>query len=280
MRRKIVLTALLCLATAMAIGAAPSLAASGCTCHTAVPPTGGAPAAHVPFVAAVTDCTVCHKGMTVPHPELVEPTLYIGKPHVDGLGTNVDGGLSRPWLPLAGVVVYMQTKEPTATVYTDAGRHKTDARGLYVFGIGGPIPPWTTLIPRAISQGLAGPPVVMPAISVPTVTSPTPTLTLRLSGLTRGALTFGDALTVAGKVTPTDVAGQTIRLTVQQWLVHQSRWPATGDSLFVNRTINATGTYSWKYTPQHPGLYRVKAKIPNTSAYTDNMTDWRSFRVK
>lgn len=278
MKRKIVL-ALLCLATAaLGIGAAPALAADGCICHTADSQT--ATAAHAPLVAAVTDCTTCHKGMTVPHPELLEPTLYVGKPYAAGIGVDVRGGLSRPWLPLAGVVVYIQTREPAGTVYADVGKVKTDVRGLYVSGIGAIGPPAFNLVLRAISQGLAGPPVVMPAISVPRAPKPTPTLTLRLSGLTRGAVRRGHAVTVAGKVTPTDMAGQKVRLTVQKWLVNKARWPVTGASLVVNRTISATGAYSWKYTPKHPGLYRVKAKIANTSAYNAAITDWRRFRVK
>ena len=230
---------------------------------------------------SVTDCTICHKGMTVPHPELLEPTLYVGKPHAAGLGANVRGGLSRPWLPLAGVVVYIQTREPAGTVYADAGKVKTDVRGLYVSGIGVAAPPVLNLVPRAISQGLAGPPVVMPAISVPTVPRPTPTLTLRLSGLTRGAVRRGHAVIVAGKVTPTDMAGQKVRLTLQKWNVHPggSRWSWTGDPS-VTRTISATGAYSWKYTPKLLGQYRVKATIPNTSAYNSVMTDWRRFGVK
>ena len=135
MRRKIILATALCLAVAtLGIGAAPALAAGGCTCHTAVPPT--ATAAHAPLVVAVSDCTTCHKGMTVPHPELLEPTLYIGKPYTAGLGTDVRGGLRRPWLPLAGVVVYIQRREPAGTVYTDVGKVKTDVRGLYVSGLG------------------------------------------------------------------------------------------------------------------------------------------------
>jgi hypothetical protein len=282
MRRTVVLAIVLCLAAALSIGAAPALAADGCTCHTAVPPIGGAPAAHAPLVASVTDCTTCHKGMTVPHPQLVKPTLYIGKPHVAGLGTDVFGGLGRPWLPLAGVVVYVQTKEPTGTVYTDAGKLKTDARGFYLFSLGAAIPPVYDRVPRAISQGLAGPPVVMPAISVPTVARPMPTLTLRLSGLTRGAVRLGHAVSVAGKVTPTDMAGQKVRLTVQKRNAHfrwSYRWSGKHRTA-VMRTISATGAYSWKYTPKHLGLYRVKAKIPNTSAYNDQLTDWRRFRVK
>ncbi len=48
----------------------------------------------------------------------------------------------------------------------------------------------------------------------------------------------------------------------------------------MKRTISATGTYSWNYAPKQTGLYRVRAKVPNTSAYIDVLTDWRRFRVK
>jgi len=282
MRRKIVLAIVLCLiaAAALGIGAAPALAADGCTCHTAVPPTDGAPAVGAPLVVGV-DCTTCHRGMTVPHPELVKPTLFLGKPHTEGLSHHVHGGLSRPWLPLAGVVVYLQTREPTGTVYTDAGKSKTDARGFYVLGFGGPV---SNLVPRTISQGLAGPPVVMPAISVPTVARHTPTLTLRLSGLNRGSVKLGDAVRAAGKVTPTDMAGQkVVRLKVQKWVAALFRWSSWWSGKYhpaVKRTISATGAYSWMYTPKHPGLYRVRASIADTSAYKAALTDWRRFRVK
>jgi hypothetical protein len=71
MNRRFVLAAVLCLAAALAIGAAPALAADGCTCHTADPPT--ATAAHAPLVAGVTDCTVCHLGRTAPTPVRSQP---------------------------------------------------------------------------------------------------------------------------------------------------------------------------------------------------------------
>jgi hypothetical protein len=122
----------------------------------------------------------------------------------------------------------------------------------------------------------------MPAISVPTVARPTPTLTLRLSGLTRGAVKLGDAVRAAGKVTPTDMAGQKVRLTVQKRNAHfrwSSRWSGKYHPA-VKRTISTTGAYSWMYTPKHPGLYRVRAHIVNTSAYKAALTDWRRFRVK
>ncbi len=136
MKRKFILALVLALAfvVALGIGAAPALAQTGCDCHTAVPPTNGAPAAHAPFVASVTDCTVCHKGMTVPHPELVEPTLTVSG-RVAGIGFAIRGGLSRPWLPLAGIVVYVQAKAPAAADYIELGSPtKTDTFGLYRHG--------------------------------------------------------------------------------------------------------------------------------------------------
>ena len=281
MRRKIVLTVVLCLvaAAALGIGAAPALAASGCTCHTAVPPTGGAPAAHAPLVVGV-DCTTCHVGGTVPHPEAVKPTLYIGEP-VLGLGVFVSGGLSRPYMPLADVVIYVQQKRPLETDYARAEDVKTDAVGLYGAQLLAGPPDWSVdWMARAISQGLAGPPVVMPALSEPPVALPTPTLTLRLSGLTRRTVRLGHAVSLAGKVTPTDMAGQKVRLTMQKWDSAKSRWPAPWKGLVAKPTISATGAYSWMYTPKHLGLYRVRALIPDTSAYNAAWTDWRRFRVK
>jgi len=273
MRRKIVLTVLFCLATAtLGIGVAPALATDGCTCHTAVPPTNGAPAAHAPFVVGV-DCTTCHVGWTVPHPEAVKPTLYIDV--WVGLGIIASGGLGRPYMPLTDVVVYVQKKRPAETDYTRAEDVKTDARGLYEVLLG-VVGPW---MGRAISQGLAGPPVVMPALSEPPVALPTPTLTFRLSGLTRRAVRLGHAVSLAGKVTPTDMAGQKVRLAMQQWDSAKSRWGARWARLVAKPTISATGAYSRMYTPKHRGLYRVRALIPGTSAYNYAGTDWRRFRV-
>ncbi|MCX6373569.1 MAG: hypothetical protein NTX16_10935 [Actinobacteria bacterium] len=270
MRLKIVRAIVLCLGAtaALGIGAAPALAARGCTCH-GVPPTGGAPAAHAPLVVGVTHCTTCHVGWTVPHPEAVKPTSYIDV--WVGLGIFARGGLSRPFMPLKNVVVYVQKKRPAKTGYTRVGVVKTDACGLYGAQLG-TVGPWMA---RAISQGLPGPPVVMPALSKPPHALPTPTLTFRLSGLTRRAVRLGHAVSLAGKVTPTRMAGRKVRLTVQKRDSAKSRWSTT----ILNPTISATGAYSRMYTPRHRGLYRCCAWIPETSAYHAASTDWRRFRV-
>ena len=90
----------------------------------------------------------------------------------------------------------------------------------------------------------------------------------------------GHTVIVAGKVTPTDMAGQKVLLTLQkrnaQVVLGVVREEPPGREAHDQRD----GAYSWKYTPKLPGLYRVKAWIPNTSAYNKIVTDWRRFRVK
>ena len=167
MRRKIVLTVLFCLATALAIGAAPALAASGCICHTAVPPTGGAPAAHAPFVVGVADCTTCHQGWTVPHPTAVQPRLEFMAEAI-GDPVTMSGRLSVKRRGLNGVVVYLQQRASASSEFTDLAQAITftpmlmDA-GRFFGGAGASDAKGTSY--RAVSQGVAGAAVVMPALT-------------------------------------------------------------------------------------------------------------------
>lgn len=59
-RIRLLMVPTLVLVVAVGVGAQTAGAADGCGCHTAVPPTGGAPAAHAPLVGGAGDCTVCH----------------------------------------------------------------------------------------------------------------------------------------------------------------------------------------------------------------------------
>jgi len=279
MKCKFVLAVVLCLAVAAAlgIGAAPAVAADGCDCHTAVPPTGGAPAAHAPLVVSVTACTTCHKGMTVPHPPLVEPTLW-GEFWFDPIiGRPVTGGsLHIPWVPLGGVTVYVQGKAADATAYTDIGDFTTHRDGYFrAVLMRGSISEDMTF--RAISQGLAGPPVVMPALDGPRVIDdlPTPTLTWRLRGPVDGTLRLGKSVTATARVSPTDLAGPKPMFEVHKRIAGDWRWHLT-----VSRTLSATGTYSWTWTPRHRGLFKMFAGIRRTAAYDGWATHSRIFRVK
>ena len=103
----------------------------------------------------------------------------------------------------------------------------------------------------------------------------TPKVTLKLSGLKKGALKLGKRLTVTGKVTPATLAGSKIKLTVQKKRGH--KWVTVKA---VKRTIGHNGAYSWKYKPAKRGSYRLQATLGKTTTTTAVTTKWSSFKVK
>ena len=104
---------------------------------------------------------------------------------------------------------------------------------------------------------------------------PSPTVTLKLTGLKSGAIKLGKRVTAKGAVTPTSLAGSQVKLTVQK--KRSARWVTLKS---VKRTISATGAYSWKYKPAKRGAYRMKATLAKTATHTAAKSKWRSFRVK
>ena len=121
-----------------------------------------------------------------------------------------------------------------------------------------------------VADGLQ-PKTVKRTLALPATTAITPKVTLKLSGLTRGAMMLGKRVTAKGKVTPTSLAGSKVKLTVQK--KKSGRWVTVKR---VSRLISATATYSWRYRPLSRGAYRMRAAIPNTTA----KSVWRAFRVK
>jgi len=289
MKRTFVVAVVLCLAAtaALAIGAAPALAASGCACHTAVPPTGGAPAAHAPLVVGVTHCTTCHKGMKVPHPKLVKPRLGFsasfglrpnGNPCVD-LGDRLakPGGLG-----LNGVVVYLQQRPPGATAFLDlrtVTTHKVKRipllpgylhpDGWFSARLTAPI--WGGIY-RAVSQGVAGKTAIMPAF---TRTILYPGFGVWVRGPDKhNKLKLGRSVAASGTAFPAELlAGEKVKLTLLQgWKVR-----AVGEA-----TISSDGTYSWQVTPtlRGPG-YKVYARLPATAEHWGvTRGTYPHFRVK
>ena len=105
--------------------------------------------------------------------------------------------------------------------------------------------------------------------------SPTPTVTLKLSGLRSGATKLGTSVTVTGKVTPTSLAEGKVTLTAQR--KKGATWAALKTAAV---TISPTGAYSWKYKPAKKGAYRLQAAIAETEAYAAATTKWLMFTVK
>ncbi len=230
MHRKLVLAAVLCLAAVALLGiaAAPAAAQGSCDCHTAVPPTNGAPAAHAPYVASVTNCTVCHKGWD-PHPEAASvkhPGLRLGfLAATHSLGGVLSG--------LVGVNVYLQQRPWGGAAWTDLTKVTTQPAGGYKmpagrFGFTVPSPTaWAAY--RAVSEGVAGSPVNTAAKRV---WRPTPVLRLNLSALSSGV--------VRGTVRPLKVAGEKVSFLVRRLTAGKYVTGRTGTAV-----ISAKGTYMW-----------------------------------
>jgi photosystem II stability/assembly factor-like uncharacterized protein len=106
------------------------------------------------------------------------------------------------------------------------------------------------------------------------VALPKATVTLKLTGLKRGALRLGGRVAPKGVVTPSRLAGSKVKLTVQRWA---HRWVTVKTAL---RTISAGHAYSWAYKPAKRGSYRMQATIATTATHTAAKTPWRVFKVK
>jgi len=268
MRRMIVLAIVLCMAAAVSIGAAPALAASGCTCHTVEPLT--APAAHAPLVVGV-DCTTCHVGWTgPPHPRQDNRHLFL---HLSGrsaeAGYQLDGQLWShsmgyfPFLGHRGVVVYLQQRLWGATKWNHLTQVTTGrlgpARGAFTYTVPSPTP-WAAY--RAIARGHVAPASDGVGLYMPKRQrlGPKPQLTLSLSGLTAGSIAPGRTVTATGTARPDLLAGEQVRLTV-----YRRYYVALAPPWVVAKAgtvpISATGTFVWEFSLTRRESYKVTARI-------------------
>ena len=288
MRRKIVLTVLFCLATALAIGAAPALAASGCTCHTAAPPTGGAPAAHAPLVVGV-DCTTCHTDWTMPHPDAGQPWLSIWL-RTSATGLKLRGEVRAVSAVAAmesvghpDVGVYLQQRPWGATEFTDLARVTTAGGGNYTYAVASPA---RFAAYRAIAEGHVGPlfeggtALFEPQLAGPTLMKPK--LTLKLQRVKNGIVKLGNSVTATGTVDPADIGVKGI-IRVQKRLHPQSPQWFMGvwvTRMTVYRVFSATGTFSYRFTPRELGWFRVSFRTQSTDGWDHVRSPERTFRVE
>ena len=199
-------------------------------------------------------------------------------------GTLVRAGIYRfVQVPAPTVSGFTPTSGPVGTVVTLTGTHFTGATAVAFHGV--PATKFsaasdtqvTVTVPAGATSGAIA--VTTPGGSGSSTASftvaATPKVTLKLSGLKKGALKLGKRLTVTGKVTPATLAGSKIKLTVQKKKGH--KWVAVKT---VKRTIGHGGAYSWKYKPAKRGSYRLQATIGKAATHTAAKTTWRGFRVK
>jgi Cytochrome c7 and related cytochrome c len=246
------------------------------TCHKATP-VDGAPVPHGPYVAAVA-CSTCHKGVDPNHPlsaDVKTPTLAFtatqptGNPDVTLKGTLKNGTS-----PLAGVTVYLQST-PDGTTFSDVTSVPTNATGAFTYTVVGAA---AGLQYRAVAQGVAGPPVVLPAKKLVPVTVPVvkATITLKLSGLTLGTIKLLRTVTAKGVVKPLSV-GEKVTLLIQK-KNSLGKWVK-----FTTKSglVKALGNYSIAWRTSKRGVFRMQTSIAASATHTKATSlPSKSFRVK
>jgi hypothetical protein len=257
------------------------IAAPGCTdCHKS-PKFDNAPVPHpMPAELGITDCATCHQGMTTTHPkatQFVTPTFKLAVTDAGGGNKTVTVTLTNGTTPVAGTIVWIEMQTPPATAWTiiSAGGTAgvaTDASG--VASATTTTPPGTGTLYRAIAEGQAGPPVVLPAFVETTVVAKE-TITLKLYGLTLGAIKLGRSVTARGVITPKLTVAQAVKLIVQK-----RRANGTYANVRTLSTLRVKGAYSKAYRPLSRGRYRMRAVLPKTALHTAALSPLRYFRVK
>jgi len=188
-----------------------------------------------------------------------------------------------PPTPAPKVTSFTPTSGPVGTVVTLAGTAFTGAAAVAFHGTAAATfnvvsaTQITAAVPAGATTGTIA--VTTPGGTGTSATSftvvVTPKVTLKLSGLTNGAIKLGRRVTAKGVVTPTSLAGSKVKLKVQK--KRGARWVTLRST---KRTISATGAYSWKYKPAKKGAYRMRATIAKTTATAAAKTPWRKFKVK
>jgi hypothetical protein len=99
-------------------------------------------------------------------------------------------------------------------------------------------------------------------------------VTIKVSGLSAGAIKLGKSVTASGVVTPVHAGKVTItfqRKVGTKWVKMKA----------VARTSNATtGAYSFKYKPTKKGSWRVQSVLAAAPGFTKAQTAWKTFKVK
>lgn len=301
--RKIYALAVLALVLAAALVAASSAlalptftAAAGgspaCeSCHASAGPGSATPGLHTLTSHSSLSCSTCH-------------TVNTATPPTPGVCGGCHGGINHivvepthstltcttcHQVPAGATITSLTPNHGAAgasVTIAGTGFGATQGTGTVKFGTttATSITSWsdTSIVVKVPSGLAAGSVQVTVTPNGGTVSNPvafaverrTSKITIKLVGLTAGAIKVNRVLTVKGAVTPGHAAKVTI--TLQRKV--KTKWVKMK---VLTRTSNATsGAYSAKYKVTKKGPWRVMSKAASTAKYTTAHTAWKTFKVK
>ena len=253
------------------------------TCHTKA-------AIHaVTFHASFfSTCSNCHPG----DPSTVPPTpakcaachgaaAILAKPtHVTTGCTTTAGchGVPGP----ATITGFAPTSGPVGTVVTITGTGLTGATAVAFNGTAATFTPVSaTKITATVPVGATTGTIAVTPLGGSAVTSSTsftvgaPIVTPKITIKSALTVKVNRLITISGKVTPTSLAGRSVKITIQK--KSGTTWKTVKA---VSAKISLAGAYSYKYKPTTKGTYHAKGAIAAKAGVNKAASStWRTFKA-
>ena len=255
------------------------------TCHTqaqvhAVPSHAGffgtCSTCHVTNTATPplpTACGACHGG----------PTAILAKPtHVTTKCGTTPGCHGVP-SATATITSFAPTSGPVGTVVTITG---TGFTGATAVAFNGTVAPTfsvvnATKITATVPVGATTGKIAVTPVSGPVATSAsnftvgasivTPKVTIKSAATVK----VNKPITISGKVTPTSLAGSSVKITIQK--KSGTKWKTVKTA---SVKVSAAGAYSYKYKPTSKGTYHTKGAIAAKAGVNKAASSaWRTFKA-
>ena len=262
--------------------------ASGKTCWTCHTP--GQAMASVKSGAPATCTAVCHLANGTdnthnPHPARgVCTTCHALTTSVTNANGSPHHTLSAPAAPAVTSFTPLSGPVGTTVTITGTGFSATAASNQVKFNNGTAVTPTTasaTQLTAVVPAGATDGPISVTvagatgtsvaSFDVTTAVVVTPTVTIKSAATVR----VNKLITISGKVTPTSLAGASVKITIQK--KSGTKWKTVKTA---SAKVSLAGAYSYKYKPTSKGTYHTKGAIAAKAGVNKAASSiWKTFKA-